>query len=291
MTQFGYDNNQYGNSGGGGGLRLLLAVGVALFGIIGYLSRTSINPVTGEKQHVAGITPEQETALGLQSAPQMIGQMGGEMPPSDPETQTVQRVGAFVHDHSAAAQSPYTYQYHLLADQNTINAFALPGGQVFITKALYDRLDDEAELAGVLGHETGHVVERHSAQQMAKGQLGQSLVAATGIAASRNGNGFAAAMVADLVNNTIMLHYSREDESQADACGLRFMTESGFDPRAMIDVMKILQEVTAKTGREPEFMVTHPYPEHRIEAIQRWMEDHPQQLDQMSRGNALPKDG
>jgi predicted Zn-dependent protease len=290
MTQFGYGGyNQYGSSGGGK-LRLLLALGVALFGIIGYLSRTQVNPVTGEKQHVGGITPDQETALGLQSAPQMIGQMGGEMPPDDPETQTVQRIGAFVHDHSVAAQSPYNYQYHLLADQNTINAFALPGGQVFITKALYDRLADEAELAGVLGHETGHVVERHSAQQMAKGQLGQSLVAATGIAASRNGNGFAAAMVADLVNNTIMLHYSREDESQADACGLRFMTEAGFDPRAMIDVMKILESITAKTGREPEFMVTHPYPEHRIEAIQKWLQDHPQDVDQMTRGNPLPKD-
>jgi len=288
MTQF-----NYGNSGGGGGLlRLLLALGVALFGIIGYMSRVSINPVTGEKQHVAGMTPEQETALGLQSAPQMIGQMGGEVPASDPETQTVQRVGAYVHDHSVAAQSPYTYQYHLLADPNTINAFALPGGQVFITKALYDRLADEAELAGVLGHETGHVVERHSAQQMAESQLGQSLVVATGIAASRNGNGsgIAASMIASLVNNTISLRFSREDESQADACGLRFMTEAGFDPRAMIDVMKILQEVTANTGREPEFMVTHPYPEHRIEAIQRWMQDHPQELDQMTRGAPLPKD-
>jgi beta-barrel assembly-enhancing protease len=290
MTQFGYGSNQFGNSGGGGVLRLLLAIGVALFGIIGYLSRTSINPTTGEKQHVGNITPEQETALGLQSAPQMIGQMGGEVAASDPETQEVQRIGAYVHDHSTAAKSPYTYQYHLLADPQTINAFALPGGQVFITKALYDRLDDEAELAGVLGHETGHVVERHSAQQMAKGQLGQSLVTATGIAASRNGSGIAASMIAGLVNNTIMLRFSREDESQADACGLRFMTEAGFDPRAMIDVMKILQSVTAQTGREPEFMVTHPYPEHRIEAIQQWLADHPEAAQQMSRGNALPKD-
>jgi predicted Zn-dependent protease len=271
---------------------LLVAIAVALFGIIGYYSRTSINPVTGEKQHVAGITPEQETALGLQSAPQMIYQMGGEVPAEDPEAQTVRRIGAYVHDHSSAAQSPYQYQYHLLADQSTINAFALPGGQVFITKALYDRLVDEAELAGVLGHETGHVVERHAAQQMAKGQLGQSLVAATGIYASRrgDGSGLAAAMIADLVNNTIMLHYSREDESQADACGLRFMTESGFDPRAMIDVMKILEQVTRSTGRPPEFMVTHPYPEHRIQAIQRWLMEHPENLNQLSRGNALPKD-
>jgi predicted Zn-dependent protease len=288
MSQFSYGG--YGNSNrGGGGLRLLIAVGIALFGIIGYMTRTSINPTTGEKQHVGGITPDQETALGLQAAPEMIGQMGGEISPNDPEAREVSYVGGYVHEHSTAAKSPYTYQYHLLADRNTVNAFALPGGQVFITKALYDKLQDEAELAGVLGHETGHVVERHSAQQMAKGQLGQSLVTATGIAASRNGNGYAAAMMAEMVNNTLMLRYSRLDESQADACGLRFMTEAGFDPRAMIDVMKILEEVTAKTGRPPEFMVTHPYPEHRIEAIQQWLSDHPQELDHLTRGNPLAR--
>ena len=288
MTQFGYGNS-YGNSGGGG-LRLLVALGVALFGIIGYFARSSINPTTGEHQHVGTITPDQETAMGLQAAPEMAQQMGGEVPASDIEAQTVSSVGGFVHDHSVAAKSPYTYQYHLLADTNTVNAFALPGGQVFITKALYDKLSDEAELAGVLGHETGHVVERHSAQQMAKGQLGQSLATATGIAASRNGNGFAGMAIAQMVDNTIMLHFSRDDESQADACGLRFMTEAGFDPRAMIDVMKVLQSITATTGREPEFMVTHPYPEHRIEAIQQWMQDHPQQLDQLTRGKPLAKD-
>ena len=236
------------------------------------------------------MTPQQETAMGLQAAPQMAQEMGGEVPQSNIEAQTVSRVGGYVHDHSVAAKSPYTYQYHLLADTNTVNAFALPGGQVFITKALYDKLADEAELAGVLGHETGHVVERHSAQQMAKGQLGQSLATATGIAASRNGGGYAAMAIAQMVDNTIMLKFSRGDESQADECGLRFMTEAGFDPRAMIDVMKILDSITSKTGQPPEFMVTHPYPEHRIEAIQQWMKDHPQQLSQLTRGKPLPKD-
>ncbi|MBV8779917.1 MAG: M48 family metallopeptidase, partial [Phycisphaerae bacterium] len=172
----------------------------------------------------------------------------------------------------------------------TVNAFALPGGQVFSTKALYDKLADEAELAGVLGHETGHVVERHSAQQMAKGQLGASLASAAGIAASRDGNGYAAAAIAQMVDNTLMLKFSREDESQADACGLRFMTEAGFDPRAMIDVMKILESVSQQTGRPPEFMVTHPYPEHRIEAIEQWLKDHPQELSSLTRGRPLPKD-
>jgi predicted Zn-dependent protease len=292
MSQFGsggYGGGSGGNYSSGGMLRVVLAVGVALFGIIGYLSRTSVNPTTGEKQHVGSITAQDEMAMGLQSAPQMISQMGGEVPATDPEAAEVVSVGGYVHEHSAAARSPYEYKYHLLADPNTVNAFALPGGQVFITKALYDKLQDEAELAGVLGHETGHVVERHSAQQMAKGQLGQSLVTATGIAASRNGSGYAASALAQMVDNTIMLRFSREDESQADACGLRFMTEAGFDPRAMIDVMKILESVTQSTGRPPEFMVTHPYPEHRIEAIGQWLKDHPAELSKLTRGRPLAR--
>src|SRR5205085_1898726 len=155
-----------------------------------------------------------------------------------------------------------------------------------MARALYDRLQDEAELAGVLGHETGHVVERHSAQQMEKSQLGQTLVLATGVAASDRRNGQAAAVLAQMANQMIMLKYSRGDESQADACGLRFMTEAGYDPRAMIDVMKILQDAS-KGNRQPEFLATHPDPGNRIEAIQRWLKEHPDLAKNLTRGKKL----
>ncbi len=81
------------------------------------------------------------------------------------------------------SSTPYQYAYHLLADPQTVNAFALPGGQVFITRALYDRLQTDGELAGILSHETGHVVARHSAEQIAKAQLTQGLTGAAVIAA------------------------------------------------------------------------------------------------------------
>lgn len=263
----------YYGSSQGFPLRYLLAAAVALIGIIGYFTHTSVNPTTGEKQHVT-LTAEQETALGLQSAPQVAAEMGGEVSPSDPQAQEVARVGDRVWHNSDAGRSPYPYEYHLLRDTQTVNAFALPGGQVFITKGLLDRLKTEGELAGVLGHETGHVVERHVAQQMAKGQLGKMLVTATGVAASGNRHGFSEFAVAEMVNRLSQLRFSREDESQADERGLEFMTQAGYDPRAMLDVMKVLEEITQKQGRPPQMLVTHPYPEERMQAIQAWIGDH-----------------
>ena len=264
----------YGNRGGGLPIRWIIGAIIALIGVIAYFTHTSINPVTGEKQHVS-LTPDQETALGEQSAPTMAAQMGGEMPEDDPQTREVQAIGNRVWKRSDAAKSPYAFHYHLLRDRQTINAFALPGGEVFITKGLLDRLKTEGELAGVLGHESGHVVERHVAQQMAKGQLGRMLVTATGIAASGNQHGYSEAMVAALVNQMTQLHFSREDESQADQRGLDYMTQAGYDPRAMLHVMEVLQQVTNEQGgRPPQMLQTHPYPEARMQQINAWLKEH-----------------
>ncbi|HZL35365.1 MAG TPA: M48 family metalloprotease [Tepidisphaeraceae bacterium] len=252
------------------------AIVIAIFGFIMYATHTSVNPVTGQRQHVA-LTPPQEVQLGLQSAPRMAGEMGGEIDPADPRAREVQRVGERVVENSSASKSPYRFQFHLLRDPQTVNAFALPGGQVFITLGLLDRLGNEAELAGVLGHESGHVVGRHGSEQIAKTQLMNELVMAVGVAASNNNNagrGYSAAMIANVVSQMKGLQYSRQDESQADQFGLQFMSEAGYDPRAMEEVMKILEKVTPATGRQPEFMVTHPYPEHRLADIQKWIGQH-----------------
>jgi predicted Zn-dependent protease len=289
MSIFG--GTSYGGGGGGrrfggGGLRIIIGIIIILIGVIGYYTKTSVNPATGEKQHVGNITPDQETRLGLQAAPEMTAQMGGEESPNSPDSQTVERIGQFLVSHSIASKSPYTYDFHLLRDPQTVNAFALPGGQVFITRALFDKLTDEAMLSGVLGHEIGHVVDRHSAQQMAKGQLGQMVVSGVGVAASDSNHPYAGAMIAQLVNNAIQLRYSREDESQADALGLRIMTESHFDPRAMIDVMKVLQQASGG-HKQPEFLSTHPDPGNRIEAIERWLQEHPDDARNMTRGRPI----
>lgn len=263
--------------------RLIGALIIALIGIFMFMFRTEENPITGEKQHVS-ITPEQEVRLGLESAPEMSREMGGELPASDPRTIEVQKIGQFLVDSSAAKNSPWKFKFHLLADQRTVNAFALPGGQVFITLGLYNQLQTEAQLAGVLGHEIGHVIERHSAQQMAKNQLGQSLIAAVAAGTDQDRRSF---MLAAVVNQMIQLRYSRKDESQADIWGVKLMENAGFDPRAMIQVMEVLK-AAAGGGRGIEFFQSHPNPDLRIEQINAYLKEHPSRGG-LSQGGQLKK--
>ena len=241
--------------------RLIIALVFIGFSLISYMSSKEYNPVTGEEQHIS-LTPKQEVALGLQAAPRMIRQYGGEYP--DPKYQDmVDRIGYKLVHNSAAGKTPYKFDFHLLNDRRTINAFALPGGQVFITAALFSKLQTEAQLAGVLGHEIGHVVARHSAQQMAKSNLTQGILRGVLVASDPSGG---AAQAAAYIGQLINMKFGRQDELQADALGVRFMSKSGYDPRAMIGVMKILE---ASTGgaRPPEFQSTHPSPKNRIAKI------------------------
>jgi len=148
--------------------RLIIAAIIAIIAIITYYSKTEVNPITGEKQKVS-LTQEQEIVLGIQSAPHMIEQMGGEV--SDPKIEAmVEQVGQKIVNSTEAGKSKYKFDFHVLADPKTVNAFALPGGQIFITMGLLNLLSTEDQLAGVLGHEIGHVVQRHSVEQMEKAQ-------------------------------------------------------------------------------------------------------------------------
>jgi len=107
---------------------------------------------------------------------------------------------------------------------------------------------------------------------MAKGSLGQSLVTAVGVASSGDRRGLSQTMIAQLVNKMTQLHFSRDDESQADEKGLEFMSQAGYDPKAMLDVMGVLKKVTDEHGgRPPEMLQTHPYPESRIQEISQWL--------------------
>jgi predicted Zn-dependent protease len=247
----------------------IVAVVLALISLVGYYSSTTTNNVTGEKQHVSGITPQQEIALGLQAAPKMAQEYGG-LSDNTKATAMVERVGEKLVASSDASKTPYQYDFHLLADEQTINAFALPGGQIFITMALMRRLKTEGQLAGVLGHEITHVVARHSAEQIAKQRLTQGLSGAAAIAAydpdnpaSRN-----SAQIAALIGGLVNMKFGRNDELESDRYGVRFMSQAGYDPRAMLVLMKILAE-SSGGKRAPEFFSTHPNPENRMAKIQQ----------------------
>jgi predicted Zn-dependent protease len=248
--------------------RLVIAGVILLVGILGYFANQSVNPVTGEKQYVA-MSPEQEIALGLNSAPQMAQEFGGVDP--DPRIQqAVQAIGERLVRESVASKTEYRYSFHVLADRDTVNAFALPGGPIFITRALLDRLPSEAAVAGVLGHEIGHVVARHSSEHIAKSQLGQSIVGAVGVAASDDySSGQTAAMVAAMVTQMVQLRYGRNDELESDKLGVQIMSEARYDPRALLEVMKILQQASGGGRRQPEFMSSHPDPGNRLAHIEQ----------------------
>jgi len=249
--------------GGGCLMRVVVALIILIGGFVSYYMASQKNPITGETQHIK-ISPEQEVRLGLTAAPEMAAQMGGEVPYGERHEDEVVAMGQKLI--AGLPQNPYQFQFHLLRDGQTVNAFALPGGQVFITAGLLRRLETEAQLAGVIGHEIGHVIERHGAQQMATADFYNSIVSATGVASGDQ----RAAALAQYVTQIRQLKYSRGDELEADQWGLKLMANAGYDPREMLKVMAILKSVSGSSGSE--MMSTHPLPESRIEKINAYLE-------------------
>jgi beta-barrel assembly-enhancing protease len=247
--------------------RLIVAAIAAIVALVGYFGATQLNPVTQETQHIS-MTAEQEIALGKQAAPEMEQQFGGLSQDQALQARVTDMGNALVKA-SDAAKSPYQFEFHVLGDQQTINAFALPGGQVFVTEALLKLMQTDGELAGVLSHEIFHVVGRHSAEQAARIQLSEGLTGAAVMATydPNDPSSTGSAQVAQLIGQMVNMSYGRDDELESDNQGVHYMAQAGFDPRAMVSVMQKLEQ--ASNGQKPpEFFSTHPSPERRIEQIQ-----------------------
>jgi predicted Zn-dependent protease len=265
---------------GGGSLkmRLLIAAVVAVIALAGYFLNTSTNPVTGVAQRVGGLDPTQEVQMGLAAMPEMAAQFGGRSGNAAGQA-LVERIGnellaaipAVYDEHIDSIDDiPWEFSFTLLDDDNTVNAFALPGGPTFVTDALFNRFETEGQLAGVMGHEIGHVLHRHGLERMAKQNLLQGLAGAATTAAGD----VSAGQVTAMVGNFLQMSYGREQELQCDREGILLMVEAGYDPRAMIGVMEILSEATGgKGGGQPEWASTHPDPGNRIEKIKQTIDD------------------
>ena len=242
-------------------IRIFIGLAIVAFAFIQRCNNKEENPYTGRVQNI-NMSTEQEISIGLQSAPEVAQQYGGLYP--DERLQSfVDQIGVKLVNNSIARETPYKYDFHLLGDDQTINAFALPGGQVFITYALFSQLN-EAQLAGVLGHEIGHVIGRHSAERIADGNFWQTVTMGANVGAD------AGSIVGSIGQNTLLTN-GRDDELESDDLGVLFMIRSGYDPNEMIKVMEILK-AAAGPNRVPEFQSTHPDPDNRIQRIKEAIE-------------------
>lgn len=268
---YGGTGDPYSRQGRGlgtGRFKLFLIMGLAMaaFQAFKFYTSTQTNPITGEEQRVQWNT-EQEIQLGLQAAPQMAQEYGG-LHPDQRAQELVDRVGQKLVQSTIAAKTGYPYDFHLLADNQVVNAFALPGGQCFITAALFTKLKNEDQLAGVLGHEIGHVIHRHGAERSASQGFIQGLIQSVLIG---TGGDQALTQVANMVGQYSSMKYGRDQELESDDFGVRLMVEAGYDPIHLIGVMDILEE--ASGGQKvPEFQSTHPSPENRREQIKSAIE-------------------
>ena len=195
-------------------IRLLIGIAIVAFAFIKKCNQQEVNPYTGRKQTIT-MTPDQEIAIGIQSAPHMAQQHGGLHP--DTKAQAfIDHVGNKLVQASIAKETPYKYEFHLLADQRTINAFALPGGQIFITYALLSKLENEDQLAGVLGHEIGHVLGKHSAERIGETEFWRTVSTGASVGADMGG------LIGGIGQQTLLTN-GRDDELESDDLGVRFM--------------------------------------------------------------------
>ncbi|MBA2322824.1 MAG: M48 family metalloprotease [Pseudonocardiales bacterium] len=217
------------------------------------------NPVTG-KNELSLVSESQEIEMGKQSAQQVEQSIGFY---ADPQIQAyVSQIGMKMAKASERPNLPW--EFHVVNDAS-VNAFALPGGFIYVTRGLMTAINDEAELATVVGHEIGHVTNRHSVQQISKSQVAQLGLGLGSILSSD------VARVAGLASqglSVLFLKYSRDAENQADKAGFRYALNQNYDVREMASVFQTLDRISSLEGgggRLPEWLATHPNPGTRIQ--------------------------
>jgi predicted Zn-dependent protease len=244
--------------------RCLSAVGLAVL-----LAACAVNPVTGKRQ-LALISEAQEIAMGRQAAAEATQALG--LVRDDALQQYVSRLGLRLAKASERPELPWSFA---VVDDPTPNAFALPGGFIFMTRGMMNLMESEAELASVLGHEIGHVTARHSVSQMSKQQLAQLGLGLGGVffpEVAQAGDALSAGL------GLLFLKYGRDAERQADDLGFAYARTGGYDVREMDDVFAALARVGGEQRSAlPTWMSTHPAPEERIERLQKRLAETPAQ--------------
>ncbi len=223
----------------------------------------TINPATGNRQF--NLIPEsQEIALGREADPAIVEQYG--LYEDEALQSYVRSLGARLASTSERPHLPWTFR---VLDDPVVNAFALPGGFIYITRGILAHLSSEAELVGVMGHEIGHVTARHGVSQMSKGLLAQAGVGITAAAGVPGAGSIASAAQTGL--GLVFLKNGRDDERQADRLGVRYAIRNRYDPHPMVHVFETLRRVSELSSQEriPGWLSTHPAPENRQELLRQ----------------------
>lgn len=241
---------------------------VLLFGV---LSGCATNPVTGRQElAIVQVSTSEEISLGQQAFPRAVQQMGGEY--GDPQlNEYVRRVGMKMAQVGQRPDLPYQFK---VVNDSTPNAFALPGGFVAISRGLLAALENEAQLAAVLGHELGHVAARHSVQAMQRGSLLELGTAVLGGVAGQGGYGVAAQQAGQLAAGLLDNTYSREQERESDRLGVDYLVLAGYNPQGAVQLQEYFYR-KIEQGAEPVWLAglfrTHPFSKQRMVDLQDYI--------------------
>lgn len=225
------------------------------------------NVATGRSQ-LTTLSREEEIQLGSQAMPELIAEYGGAV--QSPQLQAyVTQVGMSLARHTEGDAPSLPWEFTVL-DSDVINAFALPGGKVFITRGLMVEFDNEAQLAATLGHEVGHVTAEHVDERITQSNVVQTVASVAGAVAGTQGES-----IGQLVNVVVgtsgqgyLLKFGRDQESEADNLGIRYMIAAGYDPKGMVQVLEVLKRASGES-QPLEILSTHPNPGTRLDRVSR----------------------
>jgi predicted Zn-dependent protease len=245
--------------------RLALALLVPSIVLLSGPAGCARNPVTG-KSELSLVSESQEIQMGKQAAQEVAQTIGYYK--NDAVQSYVADLGKRMAEQSERPQLPW--EFHVV-DDASVNAFALPGGFIYVTRGLMTSINDEAELATVVGHEIGHVTNRHSVQQISKAQLAQL---GLGIGSILSSDIARFGQLASAGLSVLFLKYSRDAENQADQAGFRYALNQNYDVREMTKVFQTLDRISQAGGggKLPEWLATHPNPGNRIKHIEKMLD-------------------
>jgi len=241
---------------------ILAIVSAAMVLIIiwqGYFRNAQVNPLTGKKQYI-DLSVHQEVQLGLQCAPQLASEYGGLFQDRTVQNK-VKKIGNKLLKSTKADVSSYQFDFHVLADSLTLNSFALPGGQIFVTAGFLKELKTEDEIAAILSHEIGHVLGRHAAEQLDGNYLTEILSGSKKEKSLQNETN-------KYVVNFLKLDFGEKDERESDLLAIKYMSGSGNKAEALLQIIEMTDKPLKKDSFA-KYVQRHPVTVNRTENVRK----------------------